>query len=83
MEPSGPHWACLPLPYVMNQHLHIYESAESRIILLVILDSLACTMQFVKLFVILFFALVFHFKFVPHTITVVNLNFIVRMLIYF
>jgi len=38
-------------------------------------------MQFVKLIVILFFTVVFHFKFVPHTITIVYLNFIVCMLI--
>ena len=43
----------------------------------------ACTMQFVKLFVILFFTLVFNFKFVPHTTPTVYLNFIVHMLIYF
>jgi len=40
-------------------------------------------MQFVKLVVVLFFALVFHFKFVPHTITVICLNFILCMLIIF
>jgi len=40
-------------------------------------------MQFVKLFVIRFSTLVFHFKFVPHTITIAYLNFIVCMLIYF
>jgi len=33
--------------------------------------------------VILFSTLVFHFKFVPHTITIIYLNFIVCMLIYF
>jgi len=49
----------------------------------VILDCLACTMQFVKLVVILFFIRVFRFKFVPHTITIVYLIFIVRMLTYF
>jgi len=33
--------------------------------------------------VILFFTLVFHFKFVPHIITIVCLNLIVFLLIYF
>jgi len=47
------------------------------------LDFLACIMQFVKLSVILCFTLVFHFKFVLHTITIVYLNFIVYMLICF
>ena len=73
----------LPLPYVMNQHLHIDESAEAHIILLVILDWLACTVQFVKLFIVLFFTLLFCFKFVPHTITIVILSFIVHVQIYF
>jgi hypothetical protein len=41
------------------------------------LDCLACTMQFVKLFVTLFLTFVFHFKFVPHTTTTDYLNFTV------
>ena len=44
----------------------------------VILDWLACAMQSVKLFVILFFTPVFHCKFVSHTTTIVYLNFICR-----
>ena len=63
--------------------LNVNKQTVTGILIWVILDCLACTMHFVKLIVVLFFTVVYHFEFVPHTITTVYLNFIVCMLIYF